>query len=132
MFNGVGCVTCDCSSCLIINECVRFAQPMQNWDFLKVGFHSTSVRLSMLLFQRCCTVGWGCRIHRLLLCREIRPPPYNKCPVYDTNQSDGEVPLMLELWRMPSTSSLPSPRVVAPNRVLSIGQTELNCVLILN
>ena len=23
----------------------------------------------------CCPVGWGCRIHRLLLCRGVRPPP---------------------------------------------------------
>ena len=22
-----------------------------------------------------CSVGWGCRIHRLLLCRGVRPPP---------------------------------------------------------
>ena len=42
---------------------------------------------------------------------------------------------MLELWGMRSTSSLPSlpgsiqPGVVAPNRVLSMGQIELNCVL---
>ena len=25
-----------------------------------------------------CPVGWGCRIHRLLLCRGVRPP--NECP----------------------------------------------------
>ena len=24
----------------------------------------------------------------------------NECPVYDTKQSDGEVPVMLELWGM--------------------------------
>ena len=44
---------------------------------------------------------------------------------------------MLELWGMWSTSSLPWlpsplwPGVVAPDRVLSIGQIELNCVLML-
>ena len=32
----------------------------------------------------------------------------NECPVYDTKQSDGEVPVMLELWGMLSTPSLPS------------------------
>ena len=32
-----------------------------------------------------CPVGWGCRIHRLHLCRGVRPPP----------QSDGEVPMIL-------------------------------------
>ena len=33
-------------------------------------------------------------------------PPTNKCPGYDTKQSDGEVPVMLEIWGMQSTSSL--------------------------
>ena len=36
-----------------------------------------------------------------------RPPP-NKCPGNDTKQSDGEVPVILELWGMQSTPSLPS------------------------
>ena len=68
-----------------------------------------------------CPVGWGCRIHRLLLCRGVRPTP-NECPGYDTKQSDGEVPVMLELWGMRSTPSLPLvpgplwPRVVAPDK----------------
>ena len=30
----------------------------------------------------------------------------NECPVYDTYQSDGEVSVMLELWRMQSNPSL--------------------------
>ena len=66
-----------------------------------------------------------------------RTPP-NECLVYDTTQSDGEVPVMLELWGMRSTPLLPSlpgplwPRVVVPDRVLSISQIELNCVLMLN
>ncbi len=48
-----------------------------------------------------------------------------------TKQSDYEVPIILELWGMRSTPSLPSlqgslwPRVVAPDRVLSMGQIEL-------
>ena len=54
-----------------------------------------------------CPVGWGCRIHRLLLCRGVRPPT-NESPVYDTKQSDGEVPAMLELWGIRSTPLLPS------------------------
>ena len=32
----------------------------------------------------------------------------NECHGYDTIQSDGEVPVMLELWRMQITPSLPS------------------------
>ena len=84
-----------------------------------------------------CPVGWGCRIHQLLLCREVRLPT-NTCPGYNTKKSDGKVPVMLKLWGMLSTSSLPSllgplwARVVAPDKVLSIGQIELNCLLILN
>ena len=44
---------------------------------------------------------------------------------------DGEAPVMLELWGMQSTPSLPLlpgilwPTVVAPDRVLSMGQIEL-------
>ena len=55
----------------------------------------------------------------------------DECPSYDTKQSDGEALLMLELWRIRSIflfSSLPSllfPGVVAPDRVLSMGQIEL-------
>ena len=73
-----------------------------------------------------CTVSWGCRIHWLHLCRGVRPPP-NECPGYDTKQSDGEVPAVLELWGMRSIPPLPSlpgplwPRVVAPDRALFMG-----------
>ena len=53
--------------------------------------------------------------------------PRNKCPGYDTKQSDGEVPAVLELWGMrctPSLLLLPGPLwpgVVAPDRALSMG-----------
>ena len=49
----------------------------------------------------------------------------------DTKQSDGEVLVMLELWEMKNTPSLPSlsgplcPGVIAPDRVLSMCQIEL-------
>ena len=47
---------------------------------------------------------WSCWIHRIHLWREVRPPDTtNECPRYDTKQSDGEVPVMLELWGMQST-----------------------------
>ena len=67
-------------------------------------------------------VELGCRIHWEHLLKE--------CSGYDT-KSDG---VALETW---STLSLPSPprplwpEVVAPDRVLSTGQIELNCVLLL-
>ena len=79
-------------------------------------------------------VGRGCRIHRLLLYTGVRLP--NKFPGYDTKQFDGEVPVILELWGMRSTPSLPSLSgpllvgVIALNRVLSMSEIEINCVLI--
>ena len=82
-------------------------------------------------------VDEGCRIHRLLPCRGVRQP-HNECPGYETIQSDDEAPVMLDLWVMQSTPSFPSlpgplwPAEVAPDRVLSMGHIELNCVLMLN
>ena len=69
-------------------------------------------------------VGWGYRIHRLLLCKGVRLP--QQVSWYDTKNFDGEFPVMLELWIMQSTPSLPLlpvqlwSRVVAPDRVLSM------------
>ena len=83
-----------------------------------------------------CPVGWGCRIHQLLLCKEDLLP--NECPGYDTKQSDGEVPVMLDLWGMQSTPSLPSlpgplwPRVVTPDKDPINGLNRTNCILMLN
>ena len=54
------------------------------------------------------------------------PPPPPPTTTTTTKQSDGEVPVM------PSLPGPPWPGVVAPDRVLSMGQTELNCVLMLN
>ena len=78
---------------------------------------------------------WGCRIHRLHLCRGVRPPPPMSVLIYDTKQSDGEVPAMLELLKMRSTPLLPllpgplGPGVVAPDRALFMGEIELTADL---
>ena len=52
---------------------------------------------------------------------------YDECPGYDTKQSDGEAPVMMELWGMQNVNypfiSI-APRV-ASNRVLTMGQIEL-------
>ena len=59
-------------------------------------------------------------------------------PGYGTKQSDGKAQVMLELWGMQSSLSLPSlsfplrPGVLAPDKVLSMGQIELNSILMLN
>ena len=37
-----------------------------------------------------------------------KTPSINECPGYDTKQSDGEDPVMLELWGILSIPSLPS------------------------
>ena len=60
----------------------------------------------------------------LLFCSET---PSNKCPGYDIKQSDSETPVILELWGIWSTPSLPMfpgpfwPRVIVPDIVLSMG-----------
>ena len=83
-----------------------------------------------------CTVGFGRRIYRLHLCRGVRPP--SECPGYNIKQSDGEVPVMLELSGMPNTPSLPllpgtlRPGMVTIDRAFSMGQRKLNSVLMLN
>ena len=80
---------------------------------------------------------WGCRILQLHLCRGVRPTP-NECPDIDTKQSDGEVPVMFDLWGIRSTPSLPLfpglhwPGGIATDRALFMGQIEINCVLMLN
>ena len=53
--------------------------------------------------------------------------PPDECPGYDTKQPDGEVPVMMGLWGMGSTLSLPLlpgpfwPGTVAPDRAISMG-----------
>ena len=80
-------------------------------------------------------VGWGCRIHRLHPSRGLRP--LDECPRYDTKQSDGEVPVMLELWGIrctPSLSSLPGPLwpgMVAPDKGAIYALNRTNCILML-
>ena len=65
----------------------------------------------------------------------------NDCPDYDTKQFDGEATVMLEFGGMQSTPLLPSfpgplwPGMVAPDRVLAMGQIKLfhiYCELMLN
>ena len=76
-------------------------------------------------------VSLGYRIHQLLLCRgERSSPPRNECPGYNTKQSDGDIPVMLELWGMWNTPSLPSlPDHLWP---VVVTQVEQNCVLMQN
>ena len=62
-------------------------------------------------------------------------PTPSECPGYDTKQYDDVAPVMLELGWMRSTPPFPSlpgplcPGVVAPDKVLSMGQIELAAYL---
>ena len=83
-------------------------------------------------------VDWGCRIHWVHLCKEIRPTYPTSVLDITENNLPGKFPGMLELWGMWSICSLPSlpspfwPEVVTPDRALSISQIKLSCVLMLN
>ena len=84
-----------------------------------------------LIFVVVYPVGWGCRIYQLFLCRGVRHPK----SVLDITLNNL---VMLELWGMQSTPSLPLfpgslwPKVGATDWVLSMGQIKLNCILMLN
>ena len=81
----------------------------------------------------CGLIGWGCRIHRLYLCRVVRLPQRVSCGlfdwdcrihqlylcrwirlhqrlswIYDIKECNGGASVMLELWGMWSISLLPS------------------------
>ena len=99
----------------------------KTWIWLRKGDLKRETESLLIVAQNnSWPVSWGSRIHWLHLCIGVRPPP-NECPGYDTKQSDGEVPAVLELWGMRSTPSLPLlpgplwPGVVAPDRALSMG-----------
>ena len=72
----------------------------------------------------------------IALCRGVRLS--QQVSWYDSKQSDGESPEMLEFWGIRTTPSLKSflfllwPGVVAPDKVLSMSEIELSCVLMLN
>ena len=108
---------------------------IQTWSFI-FSFKSLSpLSLSLSLYiyiyivnrWKYSPVGWGCRIHRLHFSKGVRPPT-NKCPGYVTKQSDGEVPMI----SLPSLPGPLMPGMEAPDRALSMGEIELNCILMLN
>ena len=80
-----------------------------------------SKKIKIKIKQYSSPVNLKCRIHRLHLCKGITSL-LNECLGYDIKQSDGEALVILELWGMQSTISLPllqSPfwhRVGAPDK----------------
>ena len=105
----------------------------EEWEYFCFFLH----QFINFLRIRVCPVGWGCRTHWELFYRRRRLRPH-ECPAYDAKKSDGEVRVILELQRRQCTPSLPSlpgplwPGVVEPDKLLSVGQIELKCVLKLN
>ena len=95
--------------------------PVRLWWF-KEGKTST---VKIKIFSIFCTVSGSFQ-------QRGKTTTANECPEY--KQSDGGVPVMLELRGMRSTSSLPSlssslwPGVVAHDRILSMGQIKQNCI----
>ena len=70
-----------------------------------------------------CSVGEGGRLHLWIRFNTLS----NEYPGYDTKQSDGEVPVMLGISGIRSTTLLPFlpgqlwPRMIAPDWDLSMG-----------
>ena len=104
---------------------------------IKIPGASFFITLDYFVFQfffpyTYCPVCCGCKIYRLHLCRGVRLT--QKCPRYDTKQSEGEASIILEILGMRSMPSLPllpgSLRlaIVAHDRVIFIGQIKLNWV----
>ncbi len=78
--------------------------------------------------------GWNCQSYLPAGPEYIDCVSAEGCPGYYTQQSDGEASIILELLGMRNTPLLPSlpgllcPGMVAPDRVLFLGQIELNSV----
>ena len=113
------------------------SQKIRKLEFLYLKRYSAMPNLNGRALKLVCPIGWGCWIHRLLLCRGVKLTQWVSW-IEETKQSDGEVPVMLELWWMRSTPSFPSlqgpiwPGMVESDRVLCMGQIGLNCLRVQN
>ena len=115
-------------TCMYIKLYIGFWDPYS--QLINSTWLDTHLQLSqILIIQNLMAQSTGAVVYTDCLSGKTLTP--NECPRYDTKQSDGEVPVMLELWGMQSTPSLPSLPdplwlgAVAPDRVLSMGQIEL-------
>ena len=121
------------SNIFFINEffCLRPSTFLKFFFFFI--FRTYSLILAFIYSKNTRTFGpviWGCRIHPLYHCREVRLPQKSVL-VHDIKQSDGEAPVKLEICGMQSIPSLPSlicpiwPGVVAHFRILSMDLIKL-------
>ena len=83
--------------------------------------HGSKLCVGSRVRQEICPVDWGCRIHRLLPCRGVRPLTPTSVLYMTLNT------LMVGSWGIQSTSSLSLlpgqllSGLVAPDRALSMG-----------
>ena len=128
-------VTDDCHKLLHwLLRSKRFNLPENQWIYSLWTVHF----LIWFLVANLCLVLVNIIFNRILLSRlglqntpsaflqRGKTPHPNECSWYDTKLSDGEVPIMLELWEMRSNRFLPPlpgllrPIIVALDRVLSL------------
>ena len=117
-----------------------------NYPHLKKNPICTQYHISFLLVPFLYTksswpyICWSSRMrleNTLTASLQSSKPITNDSHGYDTKQSDGEVPVMLELWGIQCIPLLPLlrgplwPRVEAFDSLLSIGKIQQNYVLIL-
>ena len=123
-------------SCLTYNLSMENSVPDVITADIQKSVKNTRMPENKFYSTNATSPGWGCRIHRLHLCRKVRPP--QRVSWYDIKQSDGEVPAVLELWGMrsiPSLLSLPGPLwpgVVAPDKGPIYGLNRTKSILMLN
>ena len=77
----------------MIEETLDYSMLFSNVFFFSFLLNTVQSKNRFDHLQVDCPVDWGCRLHRLHLCRGVRP--LNECPGYDTKQFDGEVLVML-------------------------------------
>ena len=90
------------------------------------------IYMHLYLYMNAIFPHWMAFVFRNQTClvgRGVRTHPTNECPRYDTKRYHGQALIMLELWGMRSTPSLPSHPGL---QVLCMGWIELNGVLMLN
>ena len=119
----------------------RFLTP--NGVAIQLYWHGNNIKVLLLLDKRdensevliFIQFAQPCSVQ---MSNNLKKIPPNEFPRYDTKQSNSEAQVIVELWGMRSTPSLPSlpgslwHEVVALDRVLSMAQIELKCVLMLN
>ena len=96
------CICAHARVCMCVCVCVCVFKDLSPKVFIL--FLSMASFLLIYIFPPYfCSVDWGRRNYKLLLCRDVRA--LSKCTLYGTPQSEVEVPVMLENYEMQSTPS---------------------------